>query len=748
MNMFLFDSSQNKPKPKKHKTKKSIEAAEARAAAKARKIQQDEMDALQITFYEIESWIEKTAPALEKMTKELDKASQHFTNKKRKDKHLPNNTTALMNPTGNTTSINSLLEHYQHELAAMQWKLSFQPGNSLRLETNIKSVEQLIEAVQKIQLLAEPSTTFNISRDCDSVNEEDFSSSGSFVDSCIEYWNLAMYRRPAICVKDYEHDDMSLKSLTEDVTPSVLAYICQTYWDCLHPKFSEDWSTFWESSDDPNRNQLRIDSGLAMVFEHIVRHDSNACANAQALSHYYYGRAQTLLNLSFVTVLKKHDFQSGIYIEFAYRMMHQLGIHQMSQWPENRLIRKRNFKLYMVLYYNDTIISVYSRDPPVLDETSSDVDFYEMISLNEALVEHGEANYDEKTLARETFYVHLLELIRVSKRIDALTREYQRQNLQHHHSGTLPTRWARKVQELEVALATWFDRLPVMYRVDPKPTELFSKSYKNNLHNHSTMEMEPLREQSALLLMLQYQTQWLKLHKTFLSNNIKKSSIGHVVSDADRDTASSETSPYCTYRSYIICSDAANRIVIMAEIITERFNWCACQQFINFVYQASTVYCNRILNKDDDYKSNKAMIQRIMKVLASSKINYEGLPDDLTACLNDFLAENHDETHPTSLTVNDDLLDQIFAACNEQHKIVTHNDNMFNSPHMHKQCLLQSITAKSPSTLNRELSLEAMYSIKLQNPIAAPTSIETDDYEQKNWRCKFSSFNVASNHVN
>ncbi|OBZ83992.1 hypothetical protein A0J61_07963 [Choanephora cucurbitarum] len=786
--MFLFDSNEviKQTKTKRGKNSKSIEAVEAKAAAKAKKIMQDDMDALQITFYEIESWIEKTTPVLNRMTRELEKASKHFSVNK-KPRHTP------PSPAKNDMSL--LLERYQHYFTAMQWSLSFLPDNSVRLETNITSIEQLVEAVQKIQLIAEPmlsdntmasnnNDTHTLNDDHDSMltpsyqdmASETMSEDGSItstviIDPSIEYWSIAMFRRPPLLDEDLKDTELNLKGLTEDVTPSVLTYICQTYWDCLHPKFSEDWSTFWDRSGDPELNQICIDSGLAMVFAHIIRHHNGACANAHALSYYYYNRArnllmeyfdspsmatiEALLNLSFLLMLKKQDSHSRTYLELAYRMMHQLNIHSMSLLSKDRLVRKNSLKVYLVFYYTDVMLSLYSEQQSIVDDKADDIDFYEIISLNKALIEHGEVNYDDRTIAKETFFAHMLELIRLSKRIQTLAQDYQRQNLHHHHMGALPTRWMRRVQKLEIALATWFDRLPRMYRIDPKPTEVYLKTHTTKTHDHGMMDVKSLREQSALLLMLQYQTQWLTLHKTFLSSNISTSLLKTMdISDADRNTlprSPTGTTPYSTYRSHAICSDAANRIVVLAEIITEKFNWCSCQQFLTCVYQASLVYCKRIMNKDDDYKTNKAMIQRIMRILAANKVNYEGLPDDLTDCLNDFLSENNkDDAYPAcSATVNNDLLDQIFPTGSISHRVVIYNDKMFNSPHMHQQCLSQNITARSSPAPDHAFSPEALYSIKLQNPPVVPIAMDfEDETSQKNWRCKFSSFNIASSHVN
>lgn len=696
--MFLFDTDLQK-KTRRSKSRPGI-SAEAKAAARARKIQQNNMDSLQITFYEIEAWIEKTAPTLNRMTRELDKASKYFENKNKRTKanpvlipsftHETNTTTTTEHSYSppspfslpNTSSSSSLsafpLNEVPSTASSMQWALSFQPGNSMRLETNIKSVEQLVDAVEKIRLMTESTAAPDL---CSDDESEDASSASSVVDPSIEYWQHAMYRRPHTCLEKYKHCDMNLSHLTEDVSPSVLRYICKTYWDCLHPKFAANWSTFWNRSNDSDRNQICIDSGLAMIFLHIIRHNRHACANAHGIAYYYYDRArealcfdepdvttiETLLNLSLFCVLCKRHSQSRIYLSLAYRMIHQLGLGSKSQLPVDVTERKALLNMHMVLYYNDVTVSVYSGEPSLIDDSIHDIDFYQML---------------EYATDQETFFVHLVELTRIGKRIQLLVHDYQRQNLQHHHTGTLPFKWIKQIRSLEVRLAHWFDLLPPFYRTQ--------------------------NTQASLLLMMQYQTEWVKLHKAFVSPNHQQT-----VSDLE-GTSPLATTPYRTDRSYNICTDAANRIVMMAEIINQKYDWCVCQQFISCVYQASTVFCKSISSKDRHSSASKHMIKRIMTVLAASKVNYQGLPDDLAACLTEFLADNNASADEPSS-----------AQCD-----IKPNNTMFNSPCMFEQCLKQQVACR-PLTLNRGPPSEAMLSIKIQNPNVTSLDIEPSN---KNWR--------------
>lgn len=689
--MLLVDMGASAKVQSSGKRSKSRLNAEARNIVKEKKSQQDELDSLQITFYEIESWIEKTTPVLARMTKELDKASRQLNKRRAEMKAQEQQQQQQSSAAPQITP--QLFQSWAKSCEdmnrkPMQWTLSFQPGNSLRLETNITSIEQLVDAVRKIRAFAEeqpsmsitPSTTSRLNdpsaeeEDTDDASIDSSDSVSVWVDPLetdpsTEYWHIAIGRRPQTCLENYKHCEMDLSRLTEDVSPSVLNYICQVYWDCLHPKFSCDWYTFWDRSGDPKRNQVCIDSGLAIVFLHVIRHDRNACANALDIAYYYYDRAreslmeffdtpdcatlETLMNLAMFCMVCKRHSQARIYISLAFRMMLEMGMHQRSRLPEDRVLRKKYLKLFMVLYYNDVTTSVYSGDPELVMDNECDIDFYEVIELNKILKANGEGGCDDNMVVKETYFVHLLELARIGKRTRRLLRDYEQYHHAKHHmttTGELSVRWAKRIQAIEIALAQWYGRLPEYYRVDP-PMPLDDNS-KPARERHPTPP-ETLQAQSGLLLMLQYQTQWILLHKTFLSSQHHSpvtppldSPISPPISLSSSSSSSNHHTPALPqqriHRSHAICTDAANRIVLYAEAITERYGWCVCQQFVNCIYQASTIYCRNVLSKDDEpaREHAKAMIHRIIRVLASTSVNYQGLPNDLTACLNEFLADH------------------------------------------------------------------------------------------------------------
>ncbi|CDS08429.1 hypothetical protein LRAMOSA09791 [Lichtheimia ramosa] len=728
--------------------------------------QQDDLESLQITFYEIESWIEKTTPVLARMTKELDKASQQFQKRKEemrneakeqtrptKDQQRPS-AAAAATPAAATPApqqqqqlssrlLQSWAEHKMKD-KSMQWTLSFQPGNSLRLETNITSIEQLVDAVRKIRVLAEepdPSMengTTMMHDDAEDAIPSPSSSTSSLsvwvdpleTDPATEYWHIAIGRRPQTCLENYRHCEMNLSRLTEDVSPSVLNYIGHVFWDCLHPKFTCDWYSFWDRSGDPKRNQVCIDSGLAIVFLHVIRHDNSACNNALDIAYYYYDRAreslmeffdspdcatlETLLNLAMFCMVCKRHSQARIYISLAFRMMLEMGMHQRSKLPTDRILRKQYLKLFMVLYYNDVTTSIYSRDPFLVMDENCDIDFYEIIELNEILHRNGEAGCNDNMVVKETYFSYLLELMRISKRTERLFRDYE--HVKYHCNGELPMRWAKRVQSIEIALAQWFEQLPAFYRVDPQPKQTIGSPPKPCPRERHPMPPEMLRDQSALLLMLQYQTQWIVLHKTFLTKNMSVSPFTPPL-DSPKSPVSPGQSPLPQQRlerSHAICTDAANRIVVIAELITEQYGWCVCQQFINCIYQASTIYCRNALTKDDAARQHaKYMIHRIIRVLRSNNHNYQGLPNDLTACLNEFLAD-HDMQPSREEDANDDdggvrLLDQFFSCVQTSSTfscaaLTKFNDSLPNSPHMHKQVFMQA----NSSTHHQQLPAEAM----------------------------------------
>ncbi|KAI9024324.1 hypothetical protein CLU79DRAFT_746583 [Phycomyces nitens] len=709
-------------------TPKVMTATEARAAAKEQKMQQDELEALQITFYEIESWIEKTTPVIGRMTRELDKASEQFdrrrlntinTQKPPQDALFPALPLSLTDTLTNTTL---------NDQPLMPWILSFQPGNSLRLDTNITSVDQLVEAVKKIALLTGSPPTFDLQQNGTSEDTEMSTTVPLQIDLATEFWAAALTRHPNSCLEKYKDCDLNLDSLTQSVPSSTVDYMCRVYWDCLHPKFADDMASFYHRSDDPRRNQVCIDSQLAMVFLHVVRHDREACKDAYDVAYFYYERArqaimdsfdtpdtstlETLMNLAMFCVLCKRQSQARIYISLAYRMLFDMNIHPTTNpLPTDPKIKRAHLRLFMGFYYTDMSSATYSGEPDQIKSFDT-IDFYELVQLSESLVRRGEY-IDAKTLCKETYVVHLLELAKIGKKIHGLAAQYQGRT--HHHTGKLPLSWAKRVQALEVSLATWFSRLPFHYRQwssgTPSDTNGFAKGQE--------MGISALDQHARLLLQLGYQTQWLLLHKIFLSPKtgasfnsptpfstqpfndpflqtvLPSQSAGPMPASPTSQPPS--TPPYNTpfqriERSHKICTDAANRIVDLSEAISEKFGWCVCQQFINCIYQASTVFCRNSLAPDDSHFSAQIMLKRILRVLTSNQVNYNGLPNDIASCLNEFLTEHGMAANNEPHTPQEESHYNPMA---EPLLITDVDDSLFNSPLMYQTCKDQQLLSGS-----------------------------------------------------
>ena len=643
----------------------------------------DDIESLQITFYEIESWIEKTTPILTRMTKELDKASGHFDHSKRKKKEKAiapmvdqskleqqllqlqqqqllwkksilcnqednnNGTSTTMTEIGGSSSNNP-----------MQWNLSFQPGNLLRLDTNITSVEQLIDAVQKIRLMQteEPSTI-------PETEEEDMkfeiacsspaSSSTSQPDvSYVEYWFNALGRRPKIALENYKHCRMNLNGLTKNISPQVLNYIGSLCWDCLHPKFSTDWATFWERPGDARKNQVCIDSGLANIFLHVIRHDKDACNNAQEIAGFYYDRArdalmeffddppdcatiEALLNMTVFCITCKRYSQAKIYIGLCLHMIIECRIHKLDEIPaDDLLLRRKHLKLLLILYFNDFNLSVFIGEPALINDTELNIDFFELIETNKQLLELNLWNFDNnKTISKETYFVYTVELGRISK---------QTQILISRNATT------RQLLALERPHLQWLQSLPDWLRPENHDYNMYEtkKIQKDSAIQKdyiSVVDSATLDAQAALLLKINYEAQTIILHKAVLTS----------IRQANSSPSSAQLEE--EIRSNTICSNAADAVVAIAEVISRCFGWCVCQQVVTCLYQASTVYCGQALVKNNLELRNKAkeMIHRIMRVLDAGGANHEGFPDDMTECLCEFLTNHgmHNDNVECSCTV-------------------------------------------------------------------------------------------------
>ncbi|CEP13181.1 hypothetical protein [Parasitella parasitica] len=544
----------------------------------------------------------------------------------------------------------------------MQWLLSFQPGNLLRLDTNITSVEQLIQAVQKIKLLqSDEAASFNSASAASTARalpeDEDMAlellcsspSNSSTADqpsaAYVEYWQYALGRRPKVCLENYRHCRMNLNSLTKDLSPEALNYMGQVFWDCLHPKFSSDWNSFWDRSGDVRRNQVCIDSGLAMVFLHVMRHDKDICENSQEIAGFYFDRAreemmefydeppdcstiEALLNLSMFCIVCKRYSQAKIYVGLCLHMVMECGIHQSCKLPTDDLIaRKKYLKLLLILYYNDSTLSVYVGDQAIIRDTEFDIDFYQIISLNDTLLElnkseeirHGVDFDNGKTIVKESYFVHTVELVRLTKKTNELI-------------GRGAT--VKQLLAQEKYLEQWDKRLPDIFRPQNYNYEQLEqlKLRKGKEKDIATpMDADSLQAQASLLLKIQYDSQWIILHKAILNSFRRSTTAGSSPSLSGQER-----------RSSTICTNAADSIVKISEVITRCFGWCVCQQIITCLYHASTVYCGNALMKDDLQLRNRAkiMIHRIMRILEACRIIYAGFPDDMTDCLCEFL-KNH-----------------------------------------------------------------------------------------------------------
>ncbi|KAI8991830.1 hypothetical protein BDF20DRAFT_811489 [Mycotypha africana] len=604
----------------------------------------DDIESLQVTFYEIESWIEKTTPVLNRLTKELDKASTNFakTRKEFEDKEqqqqqqqqqqADNDQEALAIVTSAITTSNA---------KPMQWLLSFQPGNLLRLDTNITSVEQLIEAVRMIRSMQSEETT---TRSSSSI----LTNYQTTQDAYVEYWQYAIGRRPKICLENYKHCRMNLNGLTKNITPVALNYIGQVYMDCLHPKFCSDWNTFWDKSGkNPQRDQACIDSGLGMLFLHIMRHDKFICENSQEIAGFYYDRAreelmdffdeqpdcasiEALLNLSMFCIVCKRYSQAKIYIGLCLDMVINCNLHKEAKMPHNEIfLRRKYLKLLLILYYNDSTLSVYVNEPALIRDEDLNVDFYELITLNNMISElHStEDNIDKvdfdnnKTLVKETYFVHTVELCRLTKKTTILVE----------NNASL-----RQLVAQERLLLQWFERLPQSFRKDSFNYDKYERMKQRRAEERdliSSMDAEALEAQAALLLRIQYEAQWIILQKAII-NCIRHSS-----------QSSFTLLPFLKnqeQKSIAQSTSSAETIVSISEKITRCFGWCVCQQLIPSLYHASTVFCGQALRTNDVCLRNKAtaMIHRIMNVLGAGSLIYEGFPDDMSECLCEFLKEH------------------------------------------------------------------------------------------------------------
>lgn len=585
----------------------------------------EDLQSLQVAFYEINSWIEKSKSLLRKTTAELEKASQHLQVKPKPDPTIAIEQLLDQHPLLDSSSIND-----------MKWVLSFQPDNLLRIDTNITSVEQLIEAVHKIRRLQQ-------GKECmqEDVQEQSLelysspctpstsSTASSSYYQAAEYWLNASLKNPHFAIDDYKHCCMNLDNLLKSMIPNPLQCILQISWNCLHPKFASDWDSFWNRSTDPKLNRLCTDSALSRVFLHIMRHDRALCPNAPDLAGYYYDRAreelmeyfdapascaliEAIINLSMSCLICKRYSKTQIYLDLGYRKWLELGASR-SQYRMDIMMRKRYLKLGLALRYNDYLNNYDSGEPCIIDDSDHNVDYNEINVLNDKILKGIKCKQDimrfEQTRIREAYYVYHVELIKIGKQTTKLA---------------LCGASEKVLLARERSLIDWYKRLP--------------DNFVNHVESPSSAYAS-IERQASLLLKMEYERQWINIHKHIFKNiNIN-------------DDIHSQRA-----KSKMQCIKSAVAIVELAELYNEQFEWCVFQFFLTCIYQASTVFCMIALEKTGEQAQCKSMILRVMRILGVASRKYEGMPDGMARCLCEFLK-------------NQSLHDDLECACNTYLKL-------------------------------------------------------------------------------
>lgn len=748
--------------------------SEARAHAKAKKARQDDLEALQITFYEIEAWIEKTQPVLKRMTGELDKASVHFEQLRPKTRPTTPQSPVPLSPPITPSDARSVRSHFSQppssfsslssppplhqtpitvatadpavptptgvtgptgpvplsntdaeqvcqrenttlgdEQKPVSWVFSFNPSGGLKLETNITSVDQLVDAVDKFSLLVHPGGYASIKphdkhEDADRDPPHSPTTHQHDIDPSIEYWEKALDLNPCKQTLSPPNSDppgvASEAATNMQVPREMLERICQVYWDCLHPKICVDWKSFWNRYSNPTRNLLCVNSGLALAFIHFYRHDSKSLPNAKDIGTGYFERTRTLLadcfdtpdlatvealmNLGMFQVLQKQGSQARLYVGFAIRVALRIGMHRRENLPKDPAARKHQLRLFMVMYYYDFFVASYVMQPPVLDDAEMDIDFAEMLIMKgrDTGAGAGETSVvgdlEEAVEAKDFFFVHQCALLRISKRIQHLAY-----NTHHHEEDN--ARLMRQVTAIEVELTLWYKHVSSYLRFNPciihwlvppqnpagtdsqkspstgalasSPSILSHgsddpESTTSNLPSAPSSQTDILREKSSILLMLQYKTQWILLHKAFLPRTDSPLSppatpppvplYGNSSLPPSANSPAPIPNPATTPQSptaisHFVCTRSADTIVELADRITRNHGWCVFQQFINCLYQASTIHCRNALSPHRELRRrSRRNIRRVIDILEKGPAHYGGLPGDLITCLKDFLNEH------------------------------------------------------------------------------------------------------------
>ncbi|CAO3703261.1 unnamed protein product [Rhizopus stolonifer] len=440
-------------------------------------------------------------------------------------------------------------------------------------------------------------------------------SSASIYYQAAEYWLSALSRNPVVVIEDYKHCRTNLDNILKNMTPEPLCTIMQDSWDCPHPKFGTNWDTFWNRSSDPNLNRLCTDSALSKLFLHCMRHDRDLYPDAQTVAGYYYDRArdelmeyfdttpncaiiEAIIDLSISCMVCKRYSKARLYMVLGYRKWLEMGANH-DQFKNDIKMRKHYLYLRVALQFNDFITSYNSGGTCVVEY--GDVDYREIISLNAILIKNIKSKKErlmfEREAINEAFSVCTVELAKLGSNITQLIS-----------SGESD----KAILAKEIRLTRWFEDLPIEVCCSKGPYSLLKKKVNT-------------------LLRMQYEAQWIKIHKGILGR-----------SDIDE---------YQHTNSREQCIKSASIILELGEYFDAHFSWCIYHYYLLSVYVASTVFCMFALDKTIERQTCKTMIMRIMKILESASKQYEGMPDGMAQHLCEFLKSQ-------------DLHDDLECACN------------------------------------------------------------------------------------
>lgn len=577
-------------------------------------------------FDQLGNHVKELKERMQKMHSELAGMKDNFYNSNHST-HSDAMSTNHININNTIVPIHSIEKSQNNDNQSVTWKLSLSPSG-LRIDTNIATVADLyrilLNGISQLNINQEPTTSSLF--DTDPIRSARHKVPGNngvgllHKDQSSErLWEVNDREAQSIRQKDSlphqqrQQQQQQQASIEDDTTipDHVLTNLMHTcYQSCFLSYQIVDQEDFLRKYQNPSGQEALLKNSInAWISKHgcIYHNACNGEKDPTTVGEVYFKKArellkkcfdvsspitiQALLNLYMYQLSRERSNLAYLYIGLAIRMAQDLKLHKKEHMSEDLYLRETNKRLWWSAYWLDLCAALESNRPTMVDDKDCDLDYPTKLDTE-----------DEETGYRINFSVYSIKLMKIRKNITKhLPSEQSGQSL------------LSAISRLETALTNWHHGLPFDFRFD------LDQDNDAKFVNTGTF-----RDESRLILNIQYQTTWIMLHKLFLPKKEQ------------------EATPV-SLLSLNICTKSANCITQMLEIYSKQLHWCHFFYVLDGVIASVSIHqINAFFQGDKEvaYTAQRNLLSTAY-LLRKSPLVYMEKVNDIIDNIEDFLKSNH-----------------------------------------------------------------------------------------------------------